>query len=220
MRSCLIARAFKPIQFVQKRQEDSHCNSNPSRVLICIHSCCHRTPSRKTFRDRVSWPRHKYTSDETSQVTKGSEKYIPPESLVAGLGYPRSQPSHDSANRHPSYCICKQEGDDDNGWRIKHYRDDNASTAINSYTETPLDPAYIGVLRLGGRPRWRTTSSLRTTRRVGEGMRAKEQMANCEKRFLQFSASLHRLLHGDFVGVFDIAADGNAGGDARHLHGR
>ena len=35
---------------------------------------------------------------------------------------------------------------------------------------------------------------------------------------LQFPASLHRLLHRDLIGVLDIAADGNAGRDACHLH--
>jgi hypothetical protein len=37
---------------------------------------------------------------------------------------------------------------------------------------------------------------------------------------LQFPPAFHRLLHGDLVGVFDVAADGNAGGDARHLYRR
>ena len=32
---------------------------------------------------------------------------------------------------------------------------------------------------------------------------------------LQFAAAFHGFQHGDFVGVFDVAADGNAGRDAR-----
>src|ERR1700690_1711340 len=33
---------------------------------------------------------------------------------------------------------------------------------------------------------------------------------------LHIAPAFHRLEHGDFVGVFDIAANGNAHGDARH----
>src|SRR5205085_5894262 len=34
----------------------------------------------------------------------------------------------------------------------------------------------------------------------------------------QFAAAFHRLLHRDFVGVFDVAAGGDTGSDARDLH--
>src|SRR5208282_4046173 len=33
---------------------------------------------------------------------------------------------------------------------------------------------------------------------------------------LHFAAAFHGLQHGDFVGVFDVAADGNSHGDAGH----
>src|SRR5271169_668622 len=37
---------------------------------------------------------------------------------------------------------------------------------------------------------------------------------------LQLPPSFHRLQHRNLIGIFDVAPDGNAHSDARHLHAR
>ncbi len=58
-----------------------------------------------------------------------------------------------------------------------------------------------------------------TDRALYQAELTEERQARSEKAAsLQLPPTFHRLLHGDFVGVFDVAADGHSGRDTRHLH--
>jgi hypothetical protein len=61
------------------------------------------------------------------------------------------------------------------------------------------------------------------TRRVTTKVKFSGINSECEcnedqKKLLQIAAAFHGFHHGDFVGVFEIGADGNADADARNTN--
>ena len=52
-----------------------------------------------------------------------------------------------------------------------------------------------------------------------DGLRSKAKSKWRTAALLQLSPAFHRLLHGDFVGVFDVAAGWDAGGYSADFYG-
>ena len=81
-------------------------------------------------------------------------------------------------------------------------------------------PRPPGRQSIGGCSLTENHDELRSSARTGRPGLRRRRSCQAQTHTLQLPPPLHRLEHGDFVGVFDVAADRNPHRDPRHLEPR